>query len=1108
MIYVVPNKVFFNRRFIKVYTKLNQCNSILCDLCAKSLRPLRLMDFNFFELRVILFLFFLVLVSKSFSQSYNYRTFTSEDGLAQSFVYSIIQDNNGYLWIGTDNGLSRYNGFVFEDFTTKDSLADNFITCSITDRDGLWFGHRNGRLSYYNGRNFRPFDIPGAVGSPVTHFVKRSDGRIWVSIYSGSLLRLSSDTGSMKKFLFKDQISILTFDFTSNGELLVATNSGLLLCRLTDTGEVEIVRKVTEIPESKVTSIEKMRNNQGFFIATEDDGIYRLTDKDNLLTISKINVDKDFEFIKIQHIIQDSHSDLWVGTFGMGLIKIMNPASGDPAKIKNFNKTNGFSSDNTKTVYEDREGNIWSGNYGGGLTQITPKLFSVFTFDKVQHGNHIFSIWSDSQYRWIGTETGLVKLDQLTGRVVKFYSKDSGLPGDTVTSVYSGNGKELWIGTGKNGLFRLNMENEKIERYNFLDGTSGYSRNSIENHINTITGKGDLIWIGTWKGLCQLNYVTGKMKWYNISQGGLPHNYINSVYSDRSGTVWVTTRSNVLSYLKDEKFFKIPLGTITSSSTLGPVAEDNDSRLWVGSNGNGVYVIESDSIINITVNEGLLSNYCYSLICDNRDNFWVGHKNGLSSIRTTDFHVKPVPHIETITDSYQFSSNAVVKDSLEKIWFGSDKGLISYDPLGESTMMMPPDLGITSLKINDIETAFTDRIVLSPGKYDIRITFLGVSLREPTLVSYQYQLEGYDNSPEITKATSKTYPNLTEGEYKFILYASSGDGAVSDPLTLSIIINTPIWKKWWFSPLAVLILFFLIFIYIKRREYRFLDEKRILEEKVRERTYEIQCQKNEIELQHNMINERNASITSSINYARNIQNAVLPPNGLIDKILPENFIISKPKDIVSGDFYWLAEKGDKIIITVADCTGHGVPGAFMSLLGITFLNEIVNIEGITRSVDIVTKLRERVIHSLQQGRQNIPITDGMDISLCVIDQKQKIIQFTGGMNDLIYVSNEKLGVIKADRISVCALYGKADPFTMKEINYNKGDVFYLVSDGFQDQFGGEFDKKYLSPYFRLTLFEIHKLPMSEQKEMLERKLRDWMKKEVQTDDITVIGIRL
>ena len=1062
------------------------------------------------EWKGILIFIFSILTSQISSQDYNFRNFNSQDGLTQSYVHTIIQDVNGYLWVGTDNGLFRYNGFIFENYPVGDTLADNFIVKGIRDGESLWFGHKNGRISYFNGKKFFTFSKPQPDLSSITHFAKSPDNRIWVSCYKDGLLKLSKDSGVVKQYLFKDPINIISFDFLNNDDLLIGTNTGLLYCKLNVSGEIDIINPILEIPESKVTCIKKMRNYPWFLIATEDDGIFQLTKEDREFKVSKISASTDFDLVGIQDVYEDNQSNLWMSTKGkgQGLVKVSYLSSGDSAKITFFNKPNKFITDDVITTYEDREGNIWSGNYGGGLTHITLKLFSIFTLDNVKYGNHIFSIWSDSQFRWIGTENGLVKLDQLTGRVVKFYGNDSGLPGDTVTSVYSTNGKDLWIGTGKNGLFRLNMESGKVERYNILDGPSGNSKNSLENHINTITGKGDLIWIGTWKGLCNLNSVTGKIKWYNISQGGLPHNYINNVYSDKSGTVWVTTKSNILSYIIDDKVFKIPLSTTTSSSTLGQVAEDNDSRIWVGSNGNGVYVIESDSIINITVSEGLLSDYCYSLISDNRDNFWVGHKNGLSSIRTTDFHVKPVTHIETINDSYQFSSNAVFKDSLDRIWFGSDKGLISYDPLSEITMMMPPDLGITSLRINDTEVAYTDRIILSPGKYDIRITFLGVSLKEPTLVSYQYQLEGYDNSPEITKTTSKTYPNLTEGEYKFVLYASSGDGAVSDPLTLSIIINTPIWKKWWFSPLGIIILFFLIFIYTKRREYKFLVEKKILEEKVRERTYEIQTQKNEIESQHHIINERNASITSSINYARNIQNAVLPPIGLIDKILPENFVMSKPKDIVSGDFFWLAEKGDKLIITVADCTGHGVPGAFMSLLGITFLNEIVNIEGITRSVDIVTKLRERVIHSLQQGRQNIPITDGMDIALCVIDQNQRIIQYTGGMNDLIYVSNEKLNVIKADRISVCALYGKADPFTMKEINYNKGDVLYLVSDGFQDQFGGELDKKYLSAYFRLTLFEIHKLPMPEQKGILEKKLKDWMKDEVQTDDITVIGIRL
>jgi serine phosphatase RsbU (regulator of sigma subunit) len=435
--------------------------------------------------------------------------------------------------------------------------------------------------------------------------------------------------------------------------------------------------------------------------------------------------------------------------------------------------------------------------------------------------------------------------------------------------------------------------------------------------------------------------------------------------------------------------------------------------------------------------------------------------------------------------------------------------MVSYDPSMEYPKLQPPVLGITSIKINDDEKELNGKIILSPGYYKIRIDFLAISLKEPALVTYQYKLEGYDQWSDLVKNTSVIYNHLTEGNYTFILNARSGDGIVSvNPLTINIIIKKPIWRKWWFYVVTILFVFVLTLLYIKRREYKFLDEKKILEEKVRERTYEIQCQKNEIELQRDMIDEKNANITSSITYARHIQNAVLPPVELLDKLLPNNFILSKPKDIISGDYYWLAEKDNKIVFTVADCTGHGVPGAFMSLLGITLLNEIVNIQGITRSDAIVTKLRERVIHSLQQGRKDIPTSDGMDIALCVLDQHQKRIQYTGGMSDLVYVRDGKLEVVKADRFSVCALYANSTTFTMKEIDCRKGDVFYLFSDGYQDQFGGDLDKKYLRQHFYLTLLEIHKLPMLNQREILEKKLKEWIKDNVQTDDITVMGIRL
>jgi serine phosphatase RsbU (regulator of sigma subunit) len=196
------------------------------------------------------------------------------------------------------------------------------------------------------------------------------------------------------------------------------------------------------------------------------------------------------------------------------------------------------------------------------------------------------------------------------------------------------------------------------------------------------------------------------------------------------------------------------------------------------------------------------------------------------------------------------------------------------------------------------------------------------------------------------------------------------------------------------------------------------------------------------------------------------------------------------------------------VFTVADCTGHGVPGAFMSLLGITLLNEIVNIKGMTRSDDIVNSLRERVIQSLQLSEKSKPTKDGMDIALCVLDQREKRIQFTGGMNDLIYIRNRKLMAVKADSISVCFSPDDFRPFTVKEIEYRKGDVFYLFSDGYQDQFGGEFEKKFLRKNFYITLLEVHKLPMKRQKEILDERIKNWIKDNIQTDDITVMGVRL
>lgn len=231
----------------------------------------------YISLEGILFYFFLILPVHAFPQSYNFRTFNSEDGLTQPYVYTIIQDARGYLWVGTGNGLSRFNGFVFENYPASDSLPDSFITCSINDGKCLWFGNYNGGLSCFYVEKNQVVNLDHVNLSSFTHFAKSPDGAVWASTYTDGLLKLNKDSGVVKHYMFNEQTIITSFDFLDNNVLLVGTNSGLFLCRLKGSGEIERIHLLSDIPQSKITCIHKMSNKSGFYIATENKGIFHLS---------------------------------------------------------------------------------------------------------------------------------------------------------------------------------------------------------------------------------------------------------------------------------------------------------------------------------------------------------------------------------------------------------------------------------------------------------------------------------------------------------------------------------------------------------------------------------------------------------------------------------------------------------------------------------------------------------------------------------------------------------------------------------------------------------------------------------------------------------------
>jgi len=302
---------------------------------------------------------------------------------------------------------------------------------------------------------------------------------------------------------------------------------------------------------------------------------------------------------------------------------------------------------------------------------------------------------------------------------------------------------------------------------------------------------------------------------------------------------------------------------------------------------------------------------------------------------------------------------------------------------------------------------------------------------------------------------------------------------------------------------VVLVIIVIILAYVqKRRDNR----------KIKEKNEQILEANEELTVLNEAIGRQNNEIMDSITYAQRIQTAMMPPEGYFNELLDEAFILYKPRDIVSGDFFWIRQVNQYIVLAAADCTGHGVPGAFMSLLGISFLNEIVQRREITQASEVLNELRSQIKHTLRQHGQPDETKDGIDMAICAIDQKNRTMQYAGAFNPLYLIreekSNAELIEFKADRMPLGYHQGKDRTFTNHDIKLEIGDTFYIFSDGFIDQKGGPNQKKFMRKKFKNLLLEIHDLPLFDQKNIMENTLTEWMGNQSQIDDIMVVGVRV
>ncbi len=286
---------------------------------------------------------------------------------------------------------------------------------------------------------------------------------------------------------------------------------------------------------------------------------------------------------------------------------------------------------------------------------------------------------------------------------------------------------------------------------------------------------------------------------------------------------------------------------------------------------------------------------------------------------------------------------------------------------------------------------------------------------------------------------------------------------------------------------------------LKEKEKLILYQNELLEAQVNERTHEVIYQKE-------LLERKNKEILDSIHYAKGLQDAILPPENQFRSLFPESFIFYLPKDIVSGDFYWIDSTDDKILIVGADCTGHGVAGALMSVLGTSLLNQIVNEKGVTVPSDILNHLQNSVINSLKKSEADTHA--GMDIAICCFDLKKNELQFAGAKRPLWLIRNGELIIYSADKFSIGSQYYENESFTNQNIAIQKDDSIFIFSDGYPDQFGGEKGKKLMTNNFKELLLSIQSKSMNEQWILLNQYFQNWKGNNEQVDDVMVIGIRI
>lgn len=1038
--------------------------------------------------------------TKIHAQRQNVQNYTSRDGLADQIVNAAFQDKDGYIWFATQSGITVYNGNTFEDFIPSEELKGiDAVSLTQTSDGAIWIGTNTdgvfrydfSKLSHYTTKNGLPSEV-------IRSFYIDQNGKLWVATEEGvaHFSNAKWNTFEDSKKLLND--GVLSISQTPDGTMWFGTQGHGIISNLGKTFSYY----ESEVVDPYIFSLKTF--GKTLYIGTTSEGLHSYSNgKFSKIDHSEIN------HAWISNIIELTDGIAIISS--NGLIKQKKNGS-----FELISEKNGIASNDLYNGLRDRENNLWLTS-GNGVTCLRNEEIISYDESAGLSDEKITAVHALKDGRIIVASYGKgINLLSASGEVLKTVLPAE-LENQMITSLLEVPAtEELWIGLNlaEFGILVLDLQKNSFavkRKMTHLNAVPLKSVTKLE-----LAKNGD-IWIGSYtNGLFKISGETAR----NYSKKeGLPSNAVYTFTLNQDDLPIVSLYQKGIYVLSGKGFTSLSKKHSLKERFVQSIACGDDGTIYLGNKTEGLTVVfPSGNVRNFGTKEGLLSNLVQSIQIDKK-NVWCGSDQGLNKLI---FQGEKLVKLELYNDKSGFINSEVQQNALQlsgrQLWVGASTGLsrINVDINRATTFQARIDLQSIKLFFEDVDwkkkkiTQFTKRGVpseLNLSYTDNHLTFVFNALTTRP-VKYSYFLKGSDNNwTPYVDAKEATYSNLAPGSYTFMVKSLDCYGNVSAVLEVPIVIRPPFWATWWFRILVVLLGIALFYWIVKRRERNYRERQHILESTVVDRTKEAVEATARAEEQRQLVEHKNKEIVDSIEYAKRIQSAMLPTLESVQVGFPESSIFYQPKDIVAGDFYWFLEIDDMRFIAVADCTGHGVPGALMSVVCYNALNRAVREHGKRITGEILDQTREIILTELAKSDQGM--RDGMDISLLMVNESNQTIQWSGANTPLwkIHPGSNELSEIKGDKQPIGQHINHTD-YTSHSIDYQKGTLIVLFSDGYSDQFGGEDGKKFKSPNFKKLLIEHHHKSIQEIGICVQQNFTEWKGQNEQVDDVCIILIRI